>query len=115
LELPVYTFECLPDDLLASPRKTNPANHTTPSIISEDASDFALNELTREEKRAWIELEDIEKALKQTNGRKEEAARILDLGDADNIYTRIKKYQKKYPHLVARYDFIKRYYRSIIY
>lgn len=112
LGLPVYTFECLPEDLTSTSKKTSHAS--TDVQQAPIFSAINLNNLSREEKTAWIELEDIEKALRQTNGRKEEAAIILGLKNGDNIYTRIKKYQKKHPHLLERCTFITRYYRSLI-
>lgn len=115
LGLPIYTFECLPDDFRAM--KKSPLDNTPHSDTAAPPATAGIDteQLSRDEKIAWIELVDIDEALRKTNGRKQEAADLLHLGDADNIYRRVEKYQKKFPHLVARCAFIKRFYRTLVY
>lgn len=61
--------------------------------------------LSFEEKTAWNQLSEIEKALIQKNGVKKDVATLLDV-KPDNILYRIKATYKKYPHLLADFPVI---------
>jgi transcriptional regulator with PAS, ATPase and Fis domain len=71
-------------------------------------------DLTLQERLAWDELTAIEKALRDTNGKKDDAAHLLRFNSSDNIYTRIKKHQKDTPDLVAQFPLIGRYYKTLL-
>jgi len=62
-------------------------------------------------KKAKLELEAIDGALKKTYGRKDETAKLLDMKSADSLLYKVKKCAEKNPSIIKRYKNINKYYK----
>lgn len=86
--------------------------HLRKDLSQQDAPTHSkdLNE-SLEAKKEALELEQIDAALQQTHGRKEEAAKILKK-NSDNIRYRVVECYKKFPQLVQQFPYILKYYQK---
>ena len=66
-----------------------------------------------EEKVAFLELKEIDDALKKTYGQKSEAANLLE-SNLDKIAYRVRKHHKDFPELAKSFYYIGKYYSKIV-
>jgi DNA-binding NtrC family response regulator len=113
LDQRTINLQCLTEGILRTNKKLSTADNSSSGTTDSNSVSFGLEmppDLGFKEKSAWLEMDSIERALKKTNGRKQEAAELLGLSHADNIYTRIKKFKKLYPTWIPNFYFINKYY-----
>jgi DNA-binding NtrC family response regulator len=114
LDLPKITLACLEGVLKPAKKPLVPLaaspSHSVSLYNGKNHMSPEMEGLTHKQQLLWIELQNIEAALNKTNGRKEEAAQLLSLGNADNIYTRIRKVKIKHPDWIQHFTFIRKYY-----
>ena len=103
------TLECLPE-------KIRMFSARTAFIIPSKAKDISLSHtseavtLDPKRKTAIIELDAIERALKETGGKKSKAAALLDKKADDLRYSIKKKFFPNYPELFSKYPLISKVY-----
>jgi len=98
---------CLPKEIqnnnAFAAETEEPASLPASALSSQGNGQLSL--LSFEEKTAWNQLSEIEKALIQKNGVKKDVAALLDM-KPDNILYRIKTTLKKHPQLLGHFPVI---------
>ena len=115
LQLNKITLNCLPEEIrnfqpgLQTLTKPEPILNSKP--ISPPSEKILLS--STEEKIAYLELKEIDEALKTTYGQKSAAADLLGL-NLDKIAYRIKKHFREFPELTKGFPHISKHYPRII-
>ncbi|MEM9918262.1 MAG: sigma-54 dependent transcriptional regulator [Bacteroidota bacterium] len=94
----VLDLECLPDEIVQSPKPENFSN-----------AESKFGALAHRERLALVDLQSIERTLQECLDRKGLAAAKLNT-NADGLRYKVKKYYSNYPYLFEELDHIKRAY-----
>lgn len=103
LNIPEINFNCLPEDIRDY------------DLSGKRHSSFAtMKEMSTDEKKALVDLQEIEEALQKTNGKKSDAAKYWNGKKADDMRYRVITIYTKHPHLFEDFSQIQRAYSNIV-
>lgn len=105
LKLPFISLECLPLDII---------NYAPIKDKNQPDPNSGVNVFSVQEQKVYVDLSSIEKALQQTNGSKQDTAKMLQYRNSDNLRYRIKQYYQEYPHLFKHFPTIRINYSKLI-
>ena len=111
--LSLISLACIPEEIRNyspdSPEKIEKFHSDYGSEKSEDSISLS----STGEKVAYIELKEIDDALKKTYGQKSAAAALLDL-NLDKVAYRVKKHHKDFPGLTQTFIYIQKHYAKLL-